>query len=165
MAVDGDTIVSSEVELEALELRLALEDRLERARSMSFEEHILFSVDEELSDLILLVSQYSEESMQKAMVMTAVQNSDDLSYTGRYPLNLACDTNAPLPIIQFFLRNDPTQNSVKHKDKWGDLPIHTACSRRNYSEVVQLLLESDPSKSTIFMARMDGSLPIHTACR
>lgn len=155
----------TEVELAALELRIALEDRLERARSMSFEEHVELSTDEELSDLVVLVSQYSEEAIQKAMVMTTVPNSDDISFTGRYPLNLACDTNAPLPIIQFFLRNDPTQQSVKHKDKWGDLPIHTACSRQNYAEVVQLLLESDLSKSTIFMARMDGSLPIHTACR
>lgn len=162
MLSNGD---SQDLTMEALELRNALEVQLERARSLTFDEQLELCVEEQLSELVLLVSQYSEEVVQKAMLMTTVSHDDDPTYTGRYPLNLACDTNSPVEIIEFFLRNDPTESSVHHKDKWGDLPIHTACSRQNYTEVVKLLLHSESSKSTIFTARVDGSLAIHTACR
>lgn len=151
---------------EAQKLRIELDEQLLRVRSMTFQQQIQYSVDDQLSDLALLISQYSTEALEQALVMTIGATSPlDPSYTGRYPLHLACDTNAPVEVIRFFLQHEPTRQAVRHKDKWEDLPIHTACSRKDYTEVVKLLLEYDETKETIFTPRYDGSLPIHTACR
>ncbi len=158
---DDDVINLQE---EALKLRLALDEQLERVRSHTFQEQLDFSVEDQLSELIILVSQYSEQALEQALLMT-VGSPGQEGYTGRYPLHLACDTNAPVQVIQFFLQREPTKQAVKHKDKWEDLPLHTACSRKDYSQVVELLLEYDASKETILTPRYDGSLPIHTACR
>jgi hypothetical protein len=160
----GDEAEAAAIFAEATALRLALEDQLERVRSLNFEDQLVYSVDEQLSELILLVSEYSDEALEKALIM-AIGSPDDIGYTARYPLHLACDTNAPMEIIQFFLQHEPTRQAVQHKDKWEDLPLHTACSRKDYTLVVELLLEYDATKETVFTPRYDGSLPIHTACR
>jgi len=149
---------------EAQKLRQELDDQLLRVRSLTFQEQLVSSVEEQLSDFLILISQYSNEALERALVMT-IGTPDDPSYTGRYPLHLACDTNAPVDMIRFLLKNEPTRQAVRHKDKWEDLPIHTACSRKDYTQVVELLLEYDECKETIFTPRYDGSLPIHTACR
>jgi ankyrin repeat protein len=158
------------MEQEAMSLRLALDAQLEKVRSWSFgglhqpNPPLEYSVEEQLSELILLVSQHSDEALAKALIMTIGQPGDP-DYTGRYPLHLACDTNAPFQVIQFFLQHEPTKQALLHKDKWDDLPLHTACSRKDYANVVELLLQYDDSKQSVYTKRYDGSLPIHTACR
>ena len=121
---------------EAQELRLALEIQLtERVRNLTFtdHQHLEGSDEEQLAEsfLTLLVSQYSDEALQKALVME-IGTRDADGYTGRYPLHLACDTNAPVEIIQFFLQHEPTRNAVKHKDRWEDLPLQYVILCRMY---------------------------------
>lgn len=164
-AVSDEDAIAVQVQNEAQKLRLALDDYLERIRRLTFEEQLEYSSEDQISELIILVSQYSDAALQQALVMTVGIPKDQEGYTGRYPLHLACDTNAPVEVIQFFLQHEPTRQAVKHKDKWEDLPLHTACSRKDYTQVVQLLLEYDTTKETIWTPRYDGSLPIHTACR
>jgi Ankyrin repeats (3 copies) len=174
---DGSSPLSSQTSLdveavifeqEAITLRLALDAQLEKVRSLSFGDHhdvpFEYSVDEQLSELMLLISGYSEQVVQRALILT-IGRPGDPEYTGRYPLHLACDLNAPFQVVQLFLQMEPTRQAVLHKDKWDDLPLHTACSRMNYTQVAELLLQYDPSKQSVLTKRYDGSLPIHTACR
>ena len=155
-------------EQEAITLRLALDAQLEKVRSLSFGDHhdvpFEYSVDEQLSELMLLISGYSEQVVQRALILT-IGRPGDPEYTGRYPLHLACDLNAPFQVVQLFLQMEPTRQAVLHKDKWDDLPLHTACSRMNYTQVAELLLQYDHAKQSVLTKRYDGSLPIHTACR
>lgn len=152
------------IQHEARQLRLDLEDQLLRVRSLTFGEQMDYSVEEQMSQLLLLISQYSDQALAQALIMTLGNRGED-NFTGRFPLHLACDTNAPVEVIRFFLQHEPTRQAVRHRDKWEDLPLHTACSRKHYMEVVQLLVEYDDTKETIYTSRYDGSLPIHTACR
>ena len=158
-------------EEQAQELRAALDGQLERVRSLSLEEQLLeeWSVDEQLAQLIVLVSSYPEDALKKAVLMTHPPNDNNqdpysTTYSGRLPIHLACDTNAPTAIIQWLLDNDENKESIRRKDRWGDLPLHTACSRKDV-DVVRLLLESDSDKSTILTKDNYGALPIHMACR
>mmetsp|Transcript_26243 Transcript_26243/g.39726 ORF Transcript_26243/g.39726 Transcript_26243/m.39726 type:complete len:388 (-) Transcript_26243:2348-3511(-) len=114
---------------------------------------------------VMLVSQYSTESLERAVHMKLNIAESSPRYTGRLPLNLACDKNSPIQVIQYLLESDTDKSSVLHKDKWGDLPIHTACSRRGYSDVIKLLLEYDENKQTLLQKDIHGYLPLHTACR
>jgi len=148
-------------------LRLALEVQLEKVRSLQFGGHhpeLEYSVEEQISEILLLLSQYSEKAIHMAMIKTIGRRGDP-EYTGRCPLHLACDTNAPFQVIHILLQMEPTRTAILHRDKWEDLPLHTACSRKDYTEVVELLLQYDNSKRSVITKRYDGSLPIHTACR
>lgn len=165
---------------DARALRLALDVQLEHVRSLSEEDRLALSVDEQLAQFLMITSQYSEEALQKAVLMTNHQEDDnDTAVTGgildnnnnnnntdtqRLPIHLACDTNAPIEIIRWLLDQDPNHASILRKDKWGDLPLHTACSRKDVG-VVRLLVEADVTKETILTKDNDGSLPIHMACR
>ena len=163
-------------------LRLALDVQLEHVRSLSEEDRLGFTVDEQLAQFLMITSQYSEEALQKAVLMTNYHGDDDNNNTvtnvlldnnnnnnnntdtQRLPIHLACDTNAPIDIIRWLLDQDPKHASILRKDKWGDLPLHTACSRKDV-DVVRLLVEADVTKETILTKDNDGSLPIHMACR
>lgn len=152
------------LEQEARSLRSALDNQLERTRSLSLEEQLELSVEEQLYQLTVLVSQYPEGALARAVLLTDKDVSNGTSYSGRLLIHLACDTNAPLEIIRWLLECDKEKQSILQKDKWGDLPIHTACSRKDV-EVVRLLLESDKDKRTIFTKDNNDALPIHMACR
>jgi hypothetical protein len=173
------------------ELRLGLEDLMERIRRFSLEEYIVQSFEE---DFCMLISQYPFECLQRAVLMTdqdltlllpesnnspadvisnpnntAANNSssstsNDSMPTLRLPIHLACDNNAPISIIRRLLEADINNQSILKPDKWGDLPIHTACSR-NHLEVIQLLLEADVNKQTIHVKDVHESLPLHMAAR
>lgn len=144
------------------ELRDELEFLFEQARAS------LFDWDEEEKSLeerfLLLVSRYPEEALRGAVVMTA-QETPDSSFSGRLPIHLACDNNAPIGVIRWLLDSDIDKTSILKPDKWGDLPIHTACSRTDFLEVIKLLLTCDVEKRSIFVKDENGSLPIHMACR
>mmetsp|Transcript_24166 Transcript_24166/g.35816 ORF Transcript_24166/g.35816 Transcript_24166/m.35816 type:complete len:383 (-) Transcript_24166:2437-3585(-) len=114
---------------------------------------------------VVLVSQYSTETLKRAVLMTMNVPKSSPLYTGRLPLNLACDKNSPIQVIQYLLDSDSDKSSVLHKDRWGDLPIHTACSRQDYSAVIKLLLEYDENKQTLLQKDIHGYLPLHMACR
>jgi Ankyrin repeats (3 copies) len=164
------------------ELRIGLEDLMERIRRFSLEEHVLESFEE---DFCMLISQYPVECLQRAVLMTdhdmllreddkeekttsttANQENDDNETTAtlRLPIHLACDNNAPISIIRTLLEADVHNQSILKPDKWGDLPIHTACSR-NHVEVIQLLLDADIQKQTIHVKDVHESLPLHMAAR
>eukprot|EP00804_Cyclotella_cryptica_P018791 CCRYP_021184-RA/>CCRYP_021184-RA protein AED:0.04 eAED:0.04 QI:227/1/1/1/1/1/3/950/373 len=108
-------------------------------------------------EFVEIVSQFSYEALQKAVLMTF----DD---SRRLPIHLACDKNAPIEILRCFLDADVGKVSIRVPDKWGDLPLHTACSRHQ-TEVVKLLVDSDVTKKTIHTKADNGSLPLHTAIR
>ena len=162
------------IEDQARALRAALDDQLEQVRSLSFEDQLELSVDEQLAQFLLITSQYPDEALKRAVLRTnhhrehggshAAGGIGTSSDTQRLPLHLACDTNAPLEIIRWLLDQDPGCSSLVHKDKWGDLPLHTACSRKDV-EVVRLLVERDTTKETILTKDNHGALPIHMACR
>jgi hypothetical protein len=170
------------------ELRVGLEDMLERIRRVSLEEHVVQSFEEEFC---MLISQYPFECWQRAVLMTdqdlmlersettdSVTNvtthnnnkandsrtGNDSTTTLRLPIHLACDNNAPISIIRTLLEADSNNQTILKPDKWGDLPIHTACSR-NHLEVIQLLLEADVNKETIHVKDVHESLPLHMAAR
>lgn len=161
------------------ELRIGLEDLMERIRRFSLEEHVLETFEE---DFCMLLSQYPNECLRRAVLMTdndmhliesgeaesytaaATTNTDDTMATLRLPIHLACDNNAPISIIRTLLEADIDNQSILKPDKWGDLPIHTACSRNNV-EVIQLLLEADVKKETIYVKDVHESLPLHMAAR
>ena len=129
-----DTIIDGEATALINEVRLALEE-----------------------EFVLLISQYSQEDFQAAVLLTY----DDAR---RLPLHLACDKNAPISILKALLDADVNKVSIREADRWGDLPLHTACSRKQ-TEVVELLVNSDSSKQTLYTKADNGSLPIHTAAR
>eukprot|EP00985_Skeletonema_marinoi_P021146 scaffold12845_cov141-Skeletonema_marinoi.AAC.4 len=129
-----DTIIDGEATALINEVRLALEE-----------------------DFVVLISQYSQEDLQAAVLLTY----DD---SRRLPLHLACDKNAPMSILKALLDADVDKLSIREADRWGDLPLHTACSRKQ-TEVVELLVDSDSSKQTLYIKADNGSLPIHTAAR
>ena len=177
------TTTTTIAEQQVQELRAALDEQLELVRSLSDEEQLLeWSVEEQLANMVMIASRYPQEILYQAVLTTyppppATTSSSSSSdqgttptttttttYTGRLPLHLACDTNAPIEIIRWLLDHDINKESILVKDKWGDLPIHTACSRQNV-EVVKLLLDHDIDKSTILTPDYDGALPIHMACR
>ena len=149
-------------------LRDAMEDLFEhQIRTHEFFDEEMDPFDEQF---IMLVSQYPEQALQKAVLMTfdntSSQENNTMSATGRLPIHLACDTNAPIQVIRWLLAADttPKKQSILKPDKWGDLPIHTACSRRDL-QVIELLLENDCDKRTIFVKDNHGMLPLHMACR
>jgi ankyrin repeat protein len=151
------------VEQQARELRASLEDLLDRDRILSELSATSSLLVEE--QLILLVTQYDTKVLQKAVLMRAVEDPDHPSYTGRLPIHLACDNNAPIEVIRWLVDADIERISLRTADKWGDLPIHTACSRKSL-QIIQLLLENDqPDKSTLLTKDHQESLPIHMACR
>lgn len=162
----GDEVLEElDLELKARELRNALEELLEEGGIL--EEN--WEQENLIVQFAVLLSKYPVEALQRAVLMTTstsdhTDHQDD-SYTGRLPIHLACDKNAPIQVIQQLLDSDPNKESILRKDKWGDLPIHTACSRKNYFEVVRLLLESDKQKKTIYGKDLQGSIPLHYACR
>jgi ankyrin repeat protein len=144
------------------ELRDELESLFEQSRSNLFE---WFEEVEILDErFLLLVSRYPEEVLRGAVLMTALE-TPDISFSGRLPIHLACDNNAPIGVIRRLLESDTDKISILKPDKWGDLPIHTACSRTHFLEVIKLLLMYDVDKHTIFVKDENGSLPIHMACR
>jgi hypothetical protein len=144
------------------ELRDELESFFENSRIISFEMN---EVDRSLEEnFLILVSRYPEEALKEAVLMTASETPGS-SFSGRLPIHLACDNNAPISIIQWLLNSDTEKTSILKPDKWGDLPIHTACSRSDFLEVIKLLLLCDVEKRTIHVRDVNGSLPIHMACR
>eukprot|EP00980_Cylindrotheca_fusiformis_P012411 scaffold3046_cov105-Cylindrotheca_fusiformis.AAC.10 len=148
------------------QLRDELESLFEQARASLFDWDGAF--DDEMQTLeerfILLVSRYPEEALRKAVLMTA-EETPETSYSGRLPIHLACDNNAPIGVIRWLLEIDKDHTSILKPDKWGDLPIHTACSRTHFFEVIKLLLQCDVEKRTICVKDENGSLPLHMACR
>ena len=181
----------NKIEEQARELRASLEDLLDRDRILS-ERHAGLLVageddfhlnedgdDDELlllqrrqqhsvvleEELILLVTQYSPPVLQRAVLLRAIEDINHPSYTGRLPLHLACDNDAPIAVIRWLVDADVQRESLRIADKWGDLPIHTACSRKSVA-VIRLLLEyDDDKKSTLLIKDHQESLPIHMACR
>jgi len=147
-ASDEESIIATR----ALELRIALDKLFEH-------EFQFLCLQDQLARFVLLVSQYEPEIIKRAVLMT-LPDSD----SGRLPIHLACDKNAPTQVICWLLDSDVNKESIQVPDKWGDLPLHTICSRNNV-EVVQLLLSSDEEKTTLFIKDNQGSLPLHMACR
>ncbi|KAL3909917.1 MAG: hypothetical protein SGILL_007897 [Bacillariaceae sp.] len=159
------------------QLRGGLEDFMERLRRFSNEDHVMESFEE---DFCLLISQYPDECLQQAVLLTdwclledaIVDDNNDSNNTNnttseatlRLPIHLACDNNAPVSIIRRLLEADVENKTILQPDKWGDLPIHTACSRNNF-EVIQLLLEADVNKQTLHVKDVHESLPLHMAAR
>ena len=129
-----DTIIDGEATALINEVRLALEE-----------------------EFVLLVSQYSQEDFETAVLSTY----DD---SKRLPLHLACDKNAPVSILKALLDADVDKVAIREADRWGDLPLHTACSRKQ-TAVVKLLVDSDSTKKTLYTKADNGSLPLHTAAR
>lgn len=180
--------LTEEEEKEAYALRLVLESELDkcrfRARAVGEWDDVAVdeldelqaffllqneddgtSEEDLLCELVVLTSSYSQRILQRALVTTIGEEGEE-GYTGRFPLHLACDVNAPVSMIQFLLQAEAAPHrSVLHEDKWKDLPLHTACSRKKYTAVVELLLQYDATKQSVLTPRFDGSLPLHTACR
>lgn len=160
---------------QSFELRRRMEDLMERIRRFSLEDHVVKSFEE---DFCILVSLYSEQCLQRAVLLTDADVlgrqqelvdktqvvEENTTATLRLPIHLACDNNAPLSIIRALLEADVNNQSILKPDKWGDLPIHTACSRNNI-EVIELLLEADVHKETLHVKDVHESLPLHMAAR
>lgn len=103
---------SEELENLSRKLRDQLDNLFERIRSFTFEEP---PVEEQF---MMLVSRYPEEALQRAVLMTAVE-TPDVSFSGRLPIHLACDNNAPIGIIRWLLDSDPGKSSIQKPDSWG----------------------------------------------
>lgn len=149
---------------EAKNLRAALDHLLERFRADTIFERgqdahaLILQVRHALEEeFVILLSQYSEEALQKAVLIIFDESK-------RLPIHLACDRNATFPILQTLLQADTEKKSIVVPDKWGDLCLHTACSRHQ-TDVVKLLLDSDISGKTLFTKADNGSLPLHAAVR
>ena len=146
----------------AVSLRCQLDHLIHRFRDDTLIEGAPATLIDEVrialeGEFVLILSQYSEEDLQSAVLLTY----DD---SRRLPLHLACDKNAPISVLKTLLDADKNKVSIGEPDRWGDLPIHTACSRKQ-TEVVALLVDSDTSKQTLYTKADNGSLPIHTAAR
>jgi ankyrin repeat protein len=61
---------------------------------------------------------------------------------GRLPIHCACETNAPVEVIQLLLESDVDKKSILVKDKIGQLPIHCAYGEDGNVEAVQLLMQA-----------------------
>jgi hypothetical protein len=149
---------------EARELRAALESLLEQCGLTEERDASSFQAYLE-EQFVLLTSRFSEPVVRRVVLMTQEENPESDAFTGRLPIHLANDKNAPLHVIQWLLDQDVAKQSILVPDKWGDLPIHTACSRTHAYEVIKLLIEYDVHKATIHTPDHYGYLPLHYACR
>lgn len=149
---DSEEPSEQELQESARKLRMALDELFEH-------EFKFLSLDEQLEKFVVLISQYPQQVVSRAVMMT---NDDSL----RLPIHLACDKSAPTECIKWLLDSDTQKKSISVPDQWGDLPLHTCCSRvENAVELVRLLLESDVYKTTLFVKDKQGYLPLHMACR
>lgn len=81
----------------------------------------------------------------------------------RRALHIACEQDAPAPIIQALLATFPQASSMVGTSRMN--PLHITCSSSHASaEVVQILLENGSSLDTN-MQDVDGDTALHTACR
>jgi hypothetical protein len=149
---------------EARGLRAAMESLLEQCGLTEERDQSSFQIFFE-EQFVLLTSRFSEPVVRRAVLMTQEENTESDAFTGRLPIHLANDKNAPLHVIQWLLDQDVAKQSILVPDKWGDLPIHTACSRKHAYEVIKLLIEYDVHKTTIHTPDHYGYLPLHYACR
>ena len=110
-----------DITAKARSLRAQLDRLLERFRgdtiiegdgALALVEEVRIAITEEFFDV---VSQYSEEVLQQAVLMTFDESK-------RLPIHLACDKNAPISILQRLLEADKDKTSIREADKWGDLP-------------------------------------------
>ena len=152
MVDNEEPSTEQEIQQSARKLRLALDGLFEH-------EFKFLSLDQQLEQFVVLISQYPQQVVRRAVMMT---HDESL----RLPLHLACDKSAPTECIKWLLDSDTEKKSLQKPDQWGDTPLHTCCSRvENAVELVQLLLESDVTKTTLFVKDKQGSLPLHMACR
>ena len=117
-----------DITAKARSLRAQLDRLLERFRgdtiiegdgALALVEEVRIAITEEFFDV---VSQYSEEVLQQAVLMTFDESQ-------RLPIHLACDKNAPISILQRLLEADKDKTSIREADKWGDLPCaYSLCS-------------------------------------
>ena len=172
----ANNTVNNHLKTDPYELRAELEDFFDRFSLFGAQESAIVPFDVQFDTL---VSAYTTDAISQALLLTyppfVDDNDDSPLYTGRLPIHLACDTGAPLSVIEWLIRHDVDKRSIRTPDKWGDLPLHTACARRGYTAVIQRLLEADGDDNgatastkitqTLWTRDVSGMLPLHMACR
>lgn len=82
---------------------------------------------------------------------------------GRTPLHVACDHDAPAPVIDALLQAYPAASLMVGTSNMN--PLHITCSSNHASvEVVRCLLDGGHANQTS-MRDLDGDTPLHAACR
>lgn len=116
------------------------------------------------SDLLTLV--YSYDWPAALTRLTFHQNEAmSIGMQRRTPLHIACDLDAPTPMIQALIRAYPNAATMIGTSSMN--PMHITVSSQHASvEIVRVLLDGclDPKLMTS-MKDLDGDTPLHTACR
>ena len=107
-----------------------------------------------------LFEEFLKETIDWDQVRQWVQECPDVckekDSKGCLPLHCACDTIAPLNVIQLLVEAWP--DAVKEKDHDGDLPLHCACFKNASPDVIQCLVEKWPQ--SIHAMNDSGSTPL-----
>jgi ankyrin repeat protein len=90
-----------------------------------------------------------------------IRTRDD---TGKLPIHIACQTNAPVEVLALILELDPTTLHIA--DYTGALPIHLLCGTLSATEYasVRYLVEQG-GVGTLAARNRRGLLPLHVLCR
>ena len=121
--------------------------------------------DEDLeSDSILLSHVQSYDwSGTLARITSHPDECKAVGFQGRTPLHVACDHDAPAPVVEALLKAYPEASLMVGTSNMN--PLHITCSSHHASvEVVQVLLK-DGHDTQITMRDVDGDTPLHSACR
>ena len=88
----------------------------------------------------------------------SIRNRDD---SGKLPIHIACQTNAPVEILAMLVEQDPT--SLQIADSSGNLPLHECCSGSvDYSSMRYLVNQG--GVGTLAARNHQGALPLHVLC-
>ena len=89
-----------------------------------------------------------------------IQDRDD---SGRLPIHIACQTNAPVEVLALLVQLDPATLHTADHDS-GALPLHECCCRDtvDYSSV-RYLVEQGGVRAVNARDRQ-GALPLHVLC-
>jgi len=98
-------------------------------------------------------------------ITTHPRETQQVGIQGRTPLHVACDHDAPAPLVQAILSAWPEgaeRVGTSHMN-----PLHITCSSPHASvDVVRVLLSGCPDPLMISGAKdVDGDTPLHAACR
>jgi len=84
----------------------------------------------------------------------------------RYPLHIACDSNASKDVITMLLAADTSISKTTISNatqRFGFLPIHLACCKGASHSIIKALLDADIDGWTAITKTKYGQLPLHIA--
>ena len=116
------------------------------------------------TDLLTLVQSYDWPGALTRLSFHP-NEAKSIGMQGRTPLHIACDLDAPLPVIQALIRAYPSAATMIGTSSMNPMHITVSCQHASVEVVRTLLNESLDPKLVTSMKDLDGDTPLHAACR